>query len=242
MIQAFNRYNKHQRLLVYVSIGLVAVLLAALVILGAALLTGTWYPAPSNYLERQVIVANQTIYSFKASDEDRLAARFDRAEAFIEGEQYDKAEKDLELLRKADPQNPRIFLLQGMSQLQDERYSQAISTFTQGLDLAKGSPGVARLLYEKLADTYQANGEVEKAYDAMLSGATISPASTVLLVRAGRLAWILKRYDDAAKSYVLALQYDKESIEARQGLREIRSVDVTAVERAYKLIEGENNE
>lgn len=242
MIQAFSRYNKHQRVLIYVSIGLVAVLLAAVVILGVALLSGTWYAAPSNYLERQVIVANQTIYSIKASDEDRLAARFDRAEAFIEGQQYDKAERDLELLRKADPKNPRIFLLQGMSQLQDERYSQAILTFTQGLDLAKGSPEVARLLYEKLADTYQANGQVEQAYDAMLSGATISPASSVLLIRAGKLAWILKRFDDAAKSYVLALQYDKESVEARQGLRQIRSVDANAVERAYKLIEGGNNE
>jgi len=79
---------------------------------------------------------------------------------------YGKLDKAKELVNigvEKYPSQPFLYLIKGTLLAKDQKHSKAINNFKDGLDYIVDNPELERALYLKMAKSYEANGDIDKA-------------------------------------------------------------------------------
>lgn len=232
----FKQFPLTQQRLFVASVVLGVLLLISAVV-GAGILVGWWLtPAPSNAFEAQARSIQIELDKKSTTNDQRDQLLLDQIALYISAKDVNRA---ADLLKKLDPtlkSTVRAQYLDGSIKVEQNRLPEAITLLKDALSRTQGNMALQRDINETLAEAYLKQGDKRASLESLLAAATAPPASTVLLVQAGDLAFELAKYDEAARAYALALSYDSALAKARQGIIKVRAENREAVEKAFALV------
>jgi len=140
-------------------------------------------------------------------DSEYIEARVLLGKIHIERGEYNAAVAELERVRQQEPESSEVYYLLGVAQEKSGRPAQALESYRHCYSLDKSNVDAVVAAGEVLG-TMERYAEAQQLLDEHLAGADGSPA---LYELAGRLAMMRRRYEQAARYYMLAHDLDYEN-------------------------------
>ena len=231
---------------------LTAVLLALALLLGSVLylvlaLPGGWLtPQPRNLLERDIVVARESVdearaqYGTGATPDGRTPYADAQARlvlARLDAGQVTRARRDGARLFKQFPDNPLVIYARARTLYASESFEDAqgyVSLLFEQNGILDGE--LLRSLFVLQAQLDEEAGRGADAFSNLMSAARIAPPSASYFEEAGRVALMRERFEDATTAYLHARIYNPDSLAIANVLIGIRNRAPDAYARALDAV------
>jgi predicted Zn-dependent protease len=222
-----------------------ALLIGSLLYLAFAMPSGWLIPTPRTQFERDILLAQeavreaQRLYGTEATVEGRTPYADAQAQlvlARLDAGQTDRARRDALRLLDQFGDNPLIVYAAARAQFDSGRVDQTRTLLEGLLDQRDALPAeLLRETYRLQSHILLADGRYQSAFETLLDGARIVPASIPYFEEAAQLALEHDRFDDATVAFALALTYNPDSVATRNSLISIRNREPVAFERGLRI-------
>ncbi|MCL2525455.1 MAG: tetratricopeptide repeat protein [Coriobacteriia bacterium] len=171
-----------------------------------------------------------------------VSARMQMVEAQISLGQLTAAQRMVDALVKANPDNMRAAVVQGnISELNGD-YNQALSRYRSVMDRSEGlDPEFRREALRGIGNSLLNLGDEVQALDALTQAAIIPPESISLHLTAGDLAYKLERWQQAALHFYSVLRFEPSNATALDRLKTIEADHRADAESALEALTGGGN-
>lgn len=132
-------------------------------------------------------------------DPDHLPSQVALVRFLVLDGQVGEAEKRLQALKKAHPDNAEVMAQEGWTRLQEGKPEEAAKTLQEALN--RSGPAASRELVESLAEAYWGARQWEASLGVRNSWLKNNPKDIPMLLSLGQNYTQLSRLDDAVKSY-----------------------------------------
>lgn len=183
---------------------------------------------PKTELERAVVAAEEAV----KADPENSDARIKLAAAYLESGALSSAEKQADIALRLAPDDPAAFYIVGLVAYKNENYSKAITNLSKAANTEGELAAFYQDAWAALADAYDADGQYQKALDAMDKSINEGPENAQYLVRRAQLYESHKKWADALYDFAVAKTYAPDFQEAVDGFNRISEAHPEAVQEA----------
>jgi tetratricopeptide (TPR) repeat protein len=162
--------------------------------------------APRTELERAVFAAEEAV----RAQPDSAASRIKLASAYLEADAIGSAREQADIAVRLAPADPAAYYILGLVQMKQGDTKSAIDSYTKATSLEGQLAPFYQDVWAAAAKAYLADGQSDKALEAINKSLDFGPENALLLVERARVYEDQGLWADALYDYYQALSFGYE--------------------------------